>query len=298
VGYNLTDFSDFFKFSPTIIQNKENYPFGNELQGNKIYAFSDKLVFTLDNQYHRTVVIEMNLNDLSYKITKYEQPGLNKNEFINPVMSVANSFKKDSILILTNILNGRFHLSLINMKTGNTYKTYSINDGDLNILNGDIIDIEKITKSDAETGIEKRGSDTTKASLKKLLNKLRENGILVTASQQDTVMKVTIGAFYTKESDKIALDVLSLGSGVTSGIYTPVILFNNNNYILFQSLFENQNYEHIEGAAEEDKINTEIHQFIIQNNISGKNTFLTYSQNHYYLGYYQEDENYYTVYLF
>jgi hypothetical protein len=309
VTKKLEKFSDFFDYPYSVIQNGKEYSLAVTQLHNKIYILPGKLIFTLDNQFHRTVAIEINLDDSYYTIMKYDQPGIIPHKHIKEMYSCTNSFIVDSLIIQANIINNNFNLAVSNRKSGSIYKTYSVKKGETpNFLNGDILRTETIGSK----------SYTIVSNFQKVIEKAEITKLALTATNNNSILKITIGA------PNMPTVSLSVGQVLLSLAFTAIgtyginslpntsgfnlFLFDhktsdNNislteNCISFQSLFNNQDFGHINGNAEINENANILQQFIHQNKIEEGNSFLTQSNGIYHLGYYDKKENSYVVYTF
>jgi hypothetical protein len=288
----IEKFSEFFESPYTVIENNKNYPLAVSNQMFKIYIQLKQLIFSLDNQYHKTILITLDLNDLSSEFVEFEQPYNYKDKNFELGETSTNSFLIDSVILQANVINNKFNFSICNRKTGEVYNSYSAKD---------------IIKQE----IKRKKSDTSVASFNKMIKKIRSNQILVTAQSINDTMDITIGALYQKSSETFAQIALSLSltalgtiaiNSIPNTYGYSIFIFgqtNKKNTISFQSLFNKKTFSHLEGEIDnENAKEIKIKQFISQNDIPKKNTFLVQSKDHYYLGYLQKKENKFLIYSF
>jgi hypothetical protein len=300
----LSYLSDLFKAPYAVILAGKDYHLALTSPLYKIYILKDQLLITTDNQCRRTLTIEINLKDLSYRVKKFDQPGSDVNEMIDRLGSSTNSYVLDSLLIQGAIINGTFNLSFTNWQTGTVYKSYSAKDQEeLDIMNTAIIRVRDDKKVYGK-------SDSSVISFKDLIKKIKLNQIALSAVYQNDALKLTIGSLCVNNEINPGLMMLSVALGGLGSFALNTLphaldfavfsfwMHEASRTVSFQSLFDKSTYSHVGGQIENDEERSAIIRFILKNNIGEQHSFLTQSEGHYYLGYYTKEENNYTVYMF
>ncbi len=285
------EFSGFFRDGYSVIYNGQNNTSSTSIPQNKIYIFPNKLVFTLDNQYFRTTVVDISLNDLSYSKSFYAQPFLQKDDYVDVNRSATNSFVLDSLIVLGNVINSSFHFAVFNRNTGNIIKCHTIEKNKT-----DFFGKSKVNKVEFKGAIIDSGLTT----MQYLVDKMEGNDIAINLLRTENNIDVTLCTFYDKITFGQVLLSLTISALGTYGINaTPnsagfsLFFAKNNNplsYVYYNSLLDEKTFEEKDGYGLNYYSDKEINKLIISKRLNAETSFIVSENFHNYIGYVDLDD--------
>jgi hypothetical protein len=241
------------------VDNETPNPIDIASEKNKLYAFSDKIVFTFDNQLSETEMITIDANSLQYKFASYPKGKVQ-------CASAVPSAKSNSYLYRDNLYqvvacNDGMLMSIIDMRNGEVINEYKVGrEQEIDFKNSAII-------QEGGASYYAQGNERELSKTKQFLRKITSSSAGISAYKTRQGMQVLVGGHKEMTGGGGGFGMApSMGTG--GAIQTPYGPVNTgwgynptyhgyNSYtatksVYFKGLFDEKSFEHLEGQITEN----------------------------------------------
>ena len=242
--------SDVLKSSSTSLIDSNN-PNSIDLTSckSKIYCYNDKIVISLDQMKDMTILINIELKELTAKIKTYKSDTIDKKEFS---MIKSNSYLYKNIIFQLKVSRYELYLSAYNMLSDSLIQKYHVKKNeDIYFKNSPLI-------QENEGSLFSPKTRTLKTS-KQIFRKMTSGDIGISVYENNGQLEVTLGG---KKDVSNSIVAPGIGMGMPIASFEALTLSFNptmyafNSYkctksVFFKCLFD-QNMQHIKGTIKKN----------------------------------------------